>query len=70
MNKLTLAWTQYWVYQPEQKPHVAKEWAALLGANGKGLSISGNGPQFIVHQDMLYDAQHQAALGALVVNEE
>lgn len=71
MNKLTLAWTQYWLYQPEQKPHVQKAWAKLLGTErAPSLSISGKGPQFIVHQDLLYDIHQQAALGALVALEK
>ncbi len=30
MNKLTLAWTQYWLRVPEQKPHIQQDWAMLL----------------------------------------
>lgn len=67
MNKLTLAWTQYWLWVPEQKEHVQKEWAALLAKNAPQLSIYGTGPQYCIQQDVLYNIHNEAALGSMTL---
>jgi len=32
MHRFLLSWQQTWLYAPEQKLHIAKEWAILLGS--------------------------------------
>ncbi len=70
MNKLTLAWTQYWLYVPEQKPHIQKEWAAVLSKSlftevFNYIKIPGTKTaKYILHEAELERITNQAALGS------
>lgn len=70
MNKLTLAWTQYWLWVPEQKEHVQKEWATLMGklfTEVLNYTKLPKGESYILHQSELERIHNQAALGSMTL---
>lgn len=66
MNKLTLAWQQVWLNMPEQKPHIAKQWAVRLNKHNM-FQLAGKGGQIAIRQDVLTDIHNEAALGNLAL---
>lgn len=66
MNKLTLAWQQVWLNMAEQKPHIAKQWAAQLDKQNV-FSLTGRRFQIAIQQDLLTDIHNEAALGNLTL---
>jgi len=66
VNKITLVWTQRWLYLPEQKPHVAKLWAELLDGH---IPIYGERPQYVMRQEYLTRLCNEA-VGSTVVTED
>lgn len=66
INKLTLAWTQRWLYVAEQKAYVAKEWAEILKREDLPVYSSRN-PQYIMTVEMLERVHNEAALGNITL---